>query len=111
VTLSIAGLTLGLRALFANFGGASPSFETGLVLILSGTTVSGITVRSETWVGARPGVECFGECKPASRLGAQHSTFAPVPSPVASSSDRLPAPGGEALHHRADARGDPQRPS
>jgi hypothetical protein len=69
VTLSIAGLTLGLRALFANFGGASPSFETGLVLILSGTTVSGITVRSETWVGARPGVECFGECKPLARLG------------------------------------------
>jgi hypothetical protein len=68
VTLSIAGLTLGLRSLFANFGGASPSFETGLVLILSGTTVSGITVRSETWVGARPGVECFGECKPLARL-------------------------------------------
>jgi hypothetical protein len=51
-----------------------------LVLILAGQTVSGITVRSETWVGARQGFECFGECKPASRLGFIISTFAPVPS-------------------------------
>jgi hypothetical protein len=81
VTLSIAGLTLGLRALFGNFGTSSaPDFRAGLVLILSGQTVSGITVRSETWVGARQGFECFGECKPASRLGFIISTFAPVPS-------------------------------
>jgi hypothetical protein len=81
VTLSIAGLTLGLRALFGNFGPSSaPDFRAGLVLILAGQTVSGITVRSETWVGARQGFECFGECKPASRLGFIISTFAPVPS-------------------------------
>jgi hypothetical protein len=81
VTLSIAGLTLGLRALFGNFGTSSvPDFRAGLVLILSGQTVSGITVRSETWVGARQGFECFGECKPASRLGFIATTFAPVPS-------------------------------
>jgi hypothetical protein len=81
VTLSIAGLTLGLRALFGNFGTAgAPDFRAGLVLILAGQTVSGITVRSETWVGARQGFECFGECKPASRLGFIISTFAPVPS-------------------------------
>jgi len=81
VTLSIAGLTLGLRALFGNFGTSSaPDFRAGLVLILAGQTVSGITVRSETWVGARQGFECFGECKPASRLGFIISTFAPVPS-------------------------------
>jgi hypothetical protein len=81
VTLSIAGLTLGLRALFGNFGSAqTPDFRAGLVLILAGQTVSGITVRSETWVGARQGFECFGECKPASRLGFIISTFAPVPS-------------------------------
>jgi hypothetical protein len=60
VTLNIAGLTLGLRALFANLGpAATPSFQSGLVLILGGQTVSGITVRSETWVGAWPGYECF----------------------------------------------------
>jgi hypothetical protein len=57
VTLSIAGLTLGLRALFGNFGTSSaPDFRAGLVLILSGQTVSGITVRSETWVGGAPRV-------------------------------------------------------
>jgi hypothetical protein len=60
VTLNIAGLTLGLRALFANLGSAAtPNFQSGLVLILAGQTVSGITVRSETWVGAFPGFECF----------------------------------------------------
>jgi len=60
VTLNIAGLTLGLRALFANLGSApTPNFQSGLVLILAGQTVSGITVRSETWVGAFPGFECF----------------------------------------------------
>jgi hypothetical protein len=81
VTLSIAGLTLGLRALFGNFGTTqTPDFRSGFVLILVGQTVSGITVRSETWVGARQGFECFGECKPASRLGFIASTFAPVPS-------------------------------
>ncbi len=81
VTLSIAGLTLGLRALFGNFGTATvPDFRTGLVLILEGTTVSGVGVRSETWVGARQGFECFGECKPASRLGFIGTTFAPMPA-------------------------------
>jgi len=81
VTLNIAGLTLGLRALFANFGTSNtPDFRTGLVLILAGQTVSGITVRSETWVGARQGFECFGECKPASRLGFTFSTFGVQPA-------------------------------
>ncbi|MFN4218353.1 MAG: hypothetical protein ACK4HB_03625 [Candidatus Bipolaricaulia bacterium] len=82
VTLSIAGLTLGLRALFANFGTVStPSFTVGTVLILEGTTVSGIKVRSETWVGARQGFECFGECKPNQRLGTQGGyIFVPYPS-------------------------------
>lgn len=81
VTLNIAGLTLGLRALFANLGSvATPAFESGFVLILQGQTVSGITVRSETWFGARQGFECFGECKPAARIGFTMSTFAPYPA-------------------------------
>jgi hypothetical protein len=82
VTLSIAGLTLGLRGLFANFGTALvPSFTVGTVLILEGTTVSGIKVRSETWVGARQGFECFGECKPNQRLGVQNAfIFVPYPA-------------------------------
>jgi hypothetical protein len=82
VTLSIAGLTLGLRGLFANFGTvAAPSFTVGTVLILAGTTVSGISVRSETWIGARQGFECFGECKPNQRLGVQNAfIFVPYPA-------------------------------
>jgi hypothetical protein len=82
VTLNIAGLTLGLRGLFANFGTVSaPSFTIGTVLILQGTTVSGIQVRSETWVGARQGFECFGECKPNQRLGNQNAfLFVPYPA-------------------------------
>lgn len=81
-TLSIAGLTLGLRALFANFGSsATPSFVVGTVLILEGQTVSGITVRSETWIGARQGFECFGECKPNQRLGTQGALLI-VPYPA-----------------------------
>jgi hypothetical protein len=51
------------------------------VLILQGKTVSGIDVRSETWVGARQGFECFGECKPNQRLGTQNAfLFVPYPS-------------------------------
>ncbi|MCX8103000.1 MAG: hypothetical protein N3E42_00945, partial [Candidatus Bipolaricaulota bacterium] len=81
MTLSIAGLTLGLRALFGNFGTPQTAdFRAGLVLILEGQTVSGITVRSETWVGARQGFECFGECKPASRLGFTSATFGVQPA-------------------------------
>jgi hypothetical protein len=82
VTLSIAGLTLGLRTLFANFGTVSaPDFVVGAVLILQGKTVSGIDVRSETWVGARQGFECFGECKPNQRLGTQNAfLFVPYPA-------------------------------
>jgi hypothetical protein len=82
VTLSIAGLTLGLRALFANFGTVSaPNFNIGTVLILQGKTVSGIDVRSETWIGARQGFECFGECKPNQRLGTQNAfLFVPYPA-------------------------------
>jgi hypothetical protein len=53
----------------------------GTVLILQGKTVSGIDVRSETWVGARQGFECFGECKPIERLGNQNAfLFVPYPA-------------------------------
>jgi hypothetical protein len=45
-----------------------PSFRVGTVLALEGQTVSGVAVRAETWLGARQGLECFGECKPLERL-------------------------------------------
>jgi hypothetical protein len=69
VHLNIAGMTLGMRALFGNLGNAqTPSFATGLVLSVEGQTLSGVVVRSETWFGARQGLECFAECKPNERL-------------------------------------------
>lgn len=65
VSLNIAGLTVSTRALFANIGtSGTPSFVVGLVAALEGQTVSGITVRAESWIGARQGLECFSECKP-----------------------------------------------
>jgi hypothetical protein len=76
--LNIAGLVLGIRGLFANVGnGVTPVFASGLVLSLEGQTVSGITVRAETWFGARQGMECFAECKPNQRVygGIPVSTF------------------------------------
>jgi hypothetical protein len=63
--LVLSGLTFKVIGLFANFGSATASqWEIGTVFILSGQTVSGITVRSETYVGARRGFECIGECFP-----------------------------------------------
>lgn len=68
LTLPIGGLLFSLHAMAANFGTATPEFRTGFVLSVEGQTVSGLTVRSETWVGARQGLECFSECKPLERL-------------------------------------------
>ena len=69
LNLNIAGLVLGIRGLFANLGsGQTPAFSAGLVLSLEGQTVSGVTVRAETWFGARQGLECFAECKPNQRV-------------------------------------------
>ncbi len=69
INISIAGMTLGLRAIFANLGNAqTPSFVTGLVINLEGQTVSGVLIKAETWFGARQGLECFAECKPSQRV-------------------------------------------
>ncbi|MEM4284050.1 MAG: hypothetical protein QXS96_06155 [Candidatus Caldarchaeum sp.] len=68
LTLPIAGLLFSFHGMAANFGTATPDFRVGFVLGVEGQTVSGLTVRSETWVGARQGLECFAECKPLERL-------------------------------------------
>jgi hypothetical protein len=69
LSLSLAGLTIGLRGLFANIGSAqTPDWNFGVVASVEGQTVSGITIRAETWIGARQGLECFGECKPLERI-------------------------------------------
>jgi hypothetical protein len=65
LSLSLAGLTIGLRGMFANIGSAqTPKWRMGVVASVEGQTVSGITIRGETWIGALQGLECFGECKP-----------------------------------------------
>lgn len=65
LSLSLAGLTIGLRGLFANIGSAqTPNWNMGIVASVEGQTVSGITIRGESWIGARQGLECFAECKP-----------------------------------------------
>jgi len=65
LALSLAGLTIGLRGMFANIGSTTtPAWRMGIVASVEGQTVSGITVRGESWLGARQGLECFAECKP-----------------------------------------------
>lgn len=65
LALSLAGLTISLRGMFANIGSAStPAWRMGIVAAVEGQTVSGITIRGESWIGARQGLECFAECKP-----------------------------------------------
>jgi len=65
LSLSLAGLTIGLHGMFANIGSAqTPKWRMGVVASVEGQTVSGITIRGETWIGALQGLECFGECKP-----------------------------------------------
>ncbi len=79
LSLSLAGLTIGLRGLFANIGSATtPAWRMGIVASVEGQTVSGITIRGESWLGARQGVECFAECKPLEivRGGKVENVFA-----------------------------------
>jgi hypothetical protein len=65
LALNIAGLTISSRALFANLGtSTTPSFDAGIIAAIEGQTVSGVSVRAESWIGTRQGVECFAECKP-----------------------------------------------
>jgi hypothetical protein len=70
LSLNIAGLVLNVKAMFANVS-LSPtgfSLRSGLVLSMEGKTVSGVGVRGELWLGAKQGLECFGECKPLERF-------------------------------------------
>lgn len=63
--LVLGGVTVKAVGLLANFGTtATPQWEGGVVLSISGQTVSGVTMRSETYIGARRGFECVGECIP-----------------------------------------------
>ena len=78
LSLNIAGLVLNVKALFANVNTnpLSPALvlRSGLVLAMEGKTVSGVGVRGELWLGAKQGLECFGECKPIERFFNQMVT-------------------------------------
>lgn len=79
LALSLAGLTISLRGMFANIGSVqTPAWSMGIVAAVEGQTVSGITIRGESWLGARQGLECFAECKPLEivRGGKVENTFA-----------------------------------
>ena len=70
LSLNIAGLVLNVKALFANVNKTPTGYtlRSGLVLSMEGRTVSGVGVRGELWLGAKQGLECFGECKPLERF-------------------------------------------
>lgn len=76
LSLNIAGLVLNVKALFANVSPlpAGYTLRSGLVLSMEGKTVSGVGVRGELWLGAKQGLECFGECKPLERFFNQMIT-------------------------------------
>jgi hypothetical protein len=78
LSLNIAGLVLNVKALFANVNTNPASnalvLRSGLVLAMEGKTVSGVGVRGELWLGAKQGLECFGECKPIERFFNQMVT-------------------------------------
>jgi hypothetical protein len=76
LSLNIAGLVLNVKALFANVSTSPTGFllRSGLVLSIEGKTVSGVGVRGELWLGAKQGLECFGECKPLERFFNQMVT-------------------------------------
>jgi hypothetical protein len=78
LSLNIAGLVLNVKALFANVNTNPNSsalvLRSGLQLAMEGKTVSGVGVRGELWLGAKQGLECFGECKPLERFFNQMLT-------------------------------------
>lgn len=76
LSLNIAGMVLNVKALFANVSPSPTGYllRSGLVLSMEGKTVSGVGVRGELWLGAKQGVECFGECKPIERFFNQMLT-------------------------------------
>ncbi|MCS6937413.1 MAG: hypothetical protein NZ610_05915 [Candidatus Bipolaricaulota bacterium] len=69
IGIDLAGLRFSVTLLLANWGTPqSPSFETGLILEAGGLTMGGLEVLAQTYIGARQGWECFGECKPWERF-------------------------------------------
>jgi hypothetical protein len=67
--LAFSGVVLRLSLLMANLGSAGlPDIKTGFVFAMLGQTPGGMTVESATYLGARQGFQCYGECKEVERF-------------------------------------------
>nr|BAL59547.1 hypothetical protein HGMM_OP4C183 [Candidatus Acetothermum autotrophicum] len=60
--LALGVFRVDVQGLFANVGSIDiPSWQRGFLVAFE-MQLDELLVRSETWVGSKPGVECFGEC-------------------------------------------------
>jgi hypothetical protein len=68
MAINFWGVRFSVTMLIANFGTVNqPSFQSGLIFEAGGVTVGGAEVIALTYLGARQGWECFGECKSLER--------------------------------------------
>jgi hypothetical protein len=68
MAINLWGVRFSVTMLIANFGTVNqPSFQSGLIFEAGGVTVGGAEVIALTYLGARQGWECFGECKSLER--------------------------------------------
>lgn len=62
------GVRFSVTMLVANFGTVNvPDFQSGLIFEAGGVTLGSAEVIAQTYMGARQGWECFGECKALER--------------------------------------------
>ncbi len=68
MTVNVWGTRLSITMLIANFGVINqPNIQSGFIFEAGGVTLGGAEVISQTYIGARQGWECFGECKALER--------------------------------------------
>ncbi|GBC76258.1 hypothetical protein HRbin07_00457 [bacterium HR07] len=66
--MNVFGVKFSITMLIANFGAVNqPDVQSGLIFEAGGVTLGGAEVISQTYIGARQGWECFGECKALER--------------------------------------------
>lgn len=64
MALDVLGVKFSLTMLIANFGAVNqPDFQSALIFEAGGLTPGGAEIVAQTYIGARQGWECFGECK------------------------------------------------
>lgn len=66
--INVYGVKFSITMLIANFGITNqPDMHSGFIFEAGGVTLGGAEVISQTYIGARQGWECFGECKTLER--------------------------------------------